>query len=157
MSIERESLGRGGSYLDYRCGLPEKLDGTGYNSEACLLKLQIPTSQSAHISPSILDILLCSETVQQADALVGQWTQGIPIEVVPFAYATVLHKLEEFGSPAKLADGKPGLSLRMGKMKAGPVITDNGNFVIDAPFPPGMMAKPAEVRYYLICTRSAAR
>ena len=65
--------------------------------------------------------------------------------MVPFAYATVLHNLAQFGSPATLADGNPGLNLRMAKMKAGPVITDNGNFVIDAPFPIEMMKKPAEV------------
>lgn len=35
----------------------------------------------------------------------------------------------------------------MAKMKAGPVVSDNGMFIIDAPFPPGMMAAPAEVGY----------
>ena len=48
------------------------------------------------------------------------------------------------GSPSTV-DGKPGLSLRMGKMKAGPVVSDNGNFIIDAPFPESMMVKPEEV------------
>jgi ribose 5-phosphate isomerase A len=33
----------------------------------------------------------------------------------------------------------------MGKMKAGPVVSDNGMFIIDAPFPPELMAKPEEV------------
>jgi ribose 5-phosphate isomerase A len=33
----------------------------------------------------------------------------------------------------------------MGKMKAGPVVSDNGNFIIDAPFPGQMMQKPEEV------------
>jgi hypothetical protein len=33
----------------------------------------------------------------------------------------------------------------MGKMKAGPVVSDNGNFIIDAPFPEHMMKKPAQV------------
>lgn len=49
------------------------------------------------------------------------------------------------GSPSTLPNGKPGLSLRMGKMKAGPVVSDNGNFIIDAPFPPDMMQDPADV------------
>ncbi|KAK8846661.1 ribose-5-phosphate isomerase [Kwoniella newhampshirensis] len=73
------------------------------------------------------------------------WTQGIPIEVVPFAYAKVLTNLSHMGSPNALPNGKPGLNLRMGKMKAGPVVSDNGNFIIDAPFPPEMMQKPAEL------------
>lgn len=37
------------------------------------------------------------------------------------------------------------LSLRMGKMKAGPVVTDNGNFVIDAVFPFEHMRQPQKV------------
>lgn len=35
--------------------------------------------------------------------------------------------------------------LRMGKMKAGPVVSDNGNFVIDAPFPEADMKEPKAV------------
>lgn len=73
------------------------------------------------------------------------WTQGIPVEVAPFAYAKVLHNLATMGSPSTLPNGKPGLSLRMGKMKAGPVVSDNGNFIIDAPFPPDMMQDPADL------------
>jgi ribose 5-phosphate isomerase A len=34
----------------------------------------------------------------------------------------------------------------MGKAKAGPVVTDNGNFIIDAPFPAEMYADPQRVR-----------
>jgi len=30
-------------------------------------------------------------------------------------------------------------------MKAGPVVSDNGNFIIDAPFPESMMKDPVEV------------
>ncbi|RXK42161.1 ribose-5-phosphate isomerase [Tremella mesenterica] len=73
------------------------------------------------------------------------WTQGIPIEVAPFAYAKVLTNLAHMGSPSVLPNGKPGLSLRMGKMKAGPVVSDNGNFIIDAPFPPEMMENALEL------------
>ena len=65
--------------------------------------------------------------------------------MAPFAYAKVLTNLAHMGSPASMPGGKPGLTLRMGKMKAGPVVSDNGNFIIDAPFPPGMMAKPVEL------------
>jgi ribose 5-phosphate isomerase A len=70
----------------------------------------------------------------------------VPIEVAPFAYAKVLANLGAMGSPSTLPNGKPGLTLRMGKAKAGPVVSDNGNFIIDAPFPPELMAKPQEVR-----------
>lgn len=48
---------------------------------------------------------------------------------------------------ASTACGAQGkiLTLRMGKAKAGPVVSDNGNFIVDAPFPREMMLKPAEV------------
>lgn len=39
----------------------------------------------------------------------------------------------------------------MGKMKAGPVVSDNGNFIIDAPFPESMMKDPVEVSSALDC------
>lgn len=67
-----------------------------------------------------------------------QWKQGIPIEVVPFAYAMVLQNLQALGSPKA--------TLRMAKMKAGPIVSDNGNFVIDAPFPEEQMKNPSIVR-----------
>jgi len=47
----------------------------------------------------------------------------IPIEVVPFSLSYVVSKLEELGY------GKP--SIRTGTGKDGPVISDNGNFIVD--------------------------
>ncbi|KAK4290564.1 hypothetical protein Pmani_028415 [Petrolisthes manimaculis] len=52
-----------------------------------------------------------------------QWTKGVPIEVLPMAYRPVQMKIE-----SKLG-GKA--ILRQAKAKAGPVVTDNGNFVLD--------------------------
>jgi len=63
------------------------------------------------------------------------WKQGIPIEVAPFAYGQVLNKLRAMGSP--------NATLRMAKMKAGPVVSDNSNFIIDAPFPEDQMRDPS--------------
>jgi len=51
----------------------------------------------------------------------------IPIEVLPFALPTVMVKLRELG-------GKP--VLREGGGKVGPLVTDNGNFVVDVDFGP---------------------
>ena len=51
------------------------------------------------------------------------WTKGVPIEVLPLAYKPIQVALEKkFG-------GTP--ILRMAKAKAGPVVTDNGNFILD--------------------------
>uniref|UniRef100_M4BAQ5 ribose-5-phosphate isomerase n=1 Tax=Hyaloperonospora arabidopsidis (strain Emoy2) TaxID=559515 RepID=M4BAQ5_HYAAE len=63
---------------------------------------------------------------KESKKLGEHWTQGVPVEVVPMAYVPLMRYLEEkFG-------GKP--VLRMGKCKAGPVVTDNGNFVLDVNF-----------------------
>jgi ribose 5-phosphate isomerase A len=77
----------------------------------------------------------------------------VPIEVVPFAYAKVLQDLHHIL-------GSPKAALRIAVMKgklilmslvsrltfiltlAGPVVTDNGNFVIDAPFDHERMLDP---------------
>ncbi len=49
----------------------------------------------------------------------------LPVEVLPLAMTPVMRAIEKLG-------GKP--QLRMGVKKAGPVITDQGNFVIDVKF-----------------------
>lgn len=49
----------------------------------------------------------------------------LPVEVIPMAVAPVTRALEKLG-------GKP--ELRMGIKKAGPVVTDQGNLVIDVKF-----------------------
>lgn len=55
----------------------------------------------------------------------------VPVETLPFAARLVERRLKEQG-------GKP--VLRLGKMKDGPVITDNGNFVMDVDF--GVIVDP---------------
>ncbi len=59
--------------------------------------------------------------------VLGENNHPVPVEVLPFAISIVKRRIEEIG-------GKP--SLREGKGKVGPVITDNGNVVIDASFGP---------------------
>lgn len=49
----------------------------------------------------------------------------LPVEVVPMAYRQVMAELADLGSEPEL---------RMAVRKAGPVVTDQGNFVIDAKF-----------------------
>jgi len=49
----------------------------------------------------------------------------VPVEVLPFAVQPVMKKLDKMG-------GNP--VLRMGVKKSGPVITDQGNMIIDARF-----------------------
>lgn len=65
-------------------------------------------------------------------SLSTHYAPGIPIEVVPPAATYVLARLTALGAVAP--------AIRMGgASKAGPCITDNGNFIIDAPFPDGFI------------------
>jgi len=65
--------------------------------------------------------VIVADSSKYVDAL----THPVPVEVLPFAAKLAASRIEEIG-------GSP--SLRQAKMKDGPVITDNGNFVIDADF-----------------------
>ena len=58
----------------------------------------------------------------------------LPVEVIPMAVTPVMNKIEKLG-------GKP--ELRMGIKKAGPVVTDQGNLVIDVKFE--QIDNPAEL------------
>lgn len=58
--------------------------------------------------------------------LCQNWTKGIPIEVMPMACNAVCHHISQ-----KFNVKRGDLNVRIGKEKAGPVITDNGNFVVD--------------------------
>jgi len=58
----------------------------------------------------------------------------VPLEVLSFAASVVISKIREMG-------GKP--ILRMGSGKVGPVLTDNGNFILDVDF--GSIEAPKEL------------
>jgi ribose 5-phosphate isomerase A len=66
--------------------------------------------------------------------LLGENNQVVPIEVLPFAISLAKRKLVAIG-------GKP--TVREGKGKLGPVITDNGNAILDTYF--GEIKDPAEL------------
>ncbi len=51
--------------------------------------------------------------------------QPVPLEVLPFAYRSLLIQVARMGGRAKLREGAG---------KAGPIVTDNGNFILDADF-----------------------
>jgi ribose 5-phosphate isomerase A len=66
--------------------------------------------------------------------VLGGNNHPVPLEVLPFAASFVMRKIGEIG-------GKP--ILREGTKKVGPVITDNGNVIIDVDF--GIIHNPAEL------------
>lgn len=64
-----------------------------------------------------------------SDRLCTKWTSGIPIEVDPFFATDIIADLQALGALA------PGIRLGL-PSKAGECVTDNGNWLIDAPFRP---------------------
>lgn len=64
----------------------------------------------------------------------GENDQPIPIEALQFAVAFVISKIRQLGGTA---------ILREGKGKVGPIVTDNGNIIIDAHF--GIIQNPDEL------------
>ncbi|MFQ5998114.1 MAG: ribose 5-phosphate isomerase A [Candidatus Bathyarchaeia archaeon] len=60
--------------------------------------------------------------------------QSVPVEVLPFGFAPTLKKLAKFSRFAKV---------RQAERKAGPVVTDNGNLIVDTYF--GTISKPLEL------------
>lgn len=83
-------------------------------------------------SASKLNIIIADESKKVR--VLGESGHPVPVEVLPFAISIVKHKIEALG-------GKP--VLREGKGKVGPVITDNGNAIIDASF--GTIGNAAEL------------
>jgi len=92
---------------------------------------------AAHTREKIVDALAAQfVVVVDGNKLVDRLgsTFLLPVEVIPMAITPVMRAIEKLG-------GKP--ELRMGIKKAGPVITDQGNMVIDVKF--DSIDNPAEL------------
>jgi ribose 5-phosphate isomerase A len=61
--------------------------------------------------------------------------QLVPLEVLPFAHKSIQIQVTRIGGRAKLREGAG---------KIGPVVTDNGNFLLDADF--GRIENPARLQ-----------
>ncbi len=70
-------------------------------------------------------VVIIADYRKDSKLLGENWKEGLPVEVISLAYVPIMKKLEKMG-------GKP--VLRMAKHKAGPIISDNGNFIIDVDF-----------------------
>jgi ribose 5-phosphate isomerase A len=66
--------------------------------------------------------------------VLGENNQAVPIEVLPFALALVKNEIAALGGTS---------IVREGKGKLGPIVTDNGNIIIDANF--GLIHNPREL------------
>ncbi|KAK2577839.1 hypothetical protein KPH14_001104 [Odynerus spinipes] len=86
----------------------------------CLLQEKI-------IASCANEFIIIADYTKNSEKLGQQYKKGIPIEVVPMAYVPIQRKIEDsYGGDVKI---------RMAVAKAGPVVTDNGNFILDWHFP----------------------
>ncbi|KAL7288892.1 hypothetical protein TKK_0016862 [Trichogramma kaykai] len=94
----------------------------------CLLQEKIVASCAKNL-------VIVADYTKNSKKLGEQYKKGVPIEVVPMAYVPVMKKIENhFGG---------SVTLRMATKKAGPVVTDNGNFILDWQFPDKNIDWPA--------------
>ena len=93
----------------------------------CLVQEKIVASNSK-------SLIIIADFRKNSKRLGTNWKKGIPIEVIPMAYFPILKKLKKL-------DGNP--ILRMAQSKSGPLITDNGNFIIDVNF--GQIDNPIDL------------
>ncbi|MFX1503860.1 MAG: ribose 5-phosphate isomerase A [Promethearchaeota archaeon] len=98
----------------------------------CLVQEKIIASNSK-------DLVIIADFRKKSDKLGTNWKQGVPVEVIPMAYFPIMNKLKNLG-------GNP--VLRMAKSKSGPLVTDNGNFIVDVDF--GQIKNPAELNKEII-------
>lgn len=98
----------------------------------CLVQEKIVASSSKNL-------VIIADYRKKSEKLGENWNKGVPIEVIPFGYVPILKKLEKLG-------GKP--VLRMAKAKAGPIVSDNGNFIIDVDF--GLIESPSDMNDKLL-------
>ena len=81
------------------------------------------------------ELVIVVDEAKLADEL-GEKDVPVPVEVLPFAKTLVLRELERVGArEARVRESGAG--------KVGPVITDNGNLIIDAYF--GLIERPGEL------------
>ncbi|MHA1273230.1 MAG: ribose 5-phosphate isomerase A [Promethearchaeota archaeon] len=98
----------------------------------CLVQEKIIASNSKKI-------VIIADFRKYSNNLGENWKKGVPIEVIPIAYVSIINKLKKL-------NGNP--ILRMAQAKAGPLITDNGNFIIDVDF--GIIENPLEINNKII-------
>jgi len=98
----------------------------------CLVQEKIIASASKKL-------VIIADYTKKSEFLGEHWKKGVPIEIIPLAHILIMKKLEKLG-------GIP--VLRMAKAKAGPVVSDNGNFIIDADF--GIIKNPLDLNLKLL-------
>ncbi|AFZ72777.1 ribose-5-phosphate isomerase RpiA [Natronobacterium gregoryi] len=112
-------------------GADQIVDDPGSSAHGTLIK----GGGAAHAREKLVDAA-ADRFVVVADPskLTDRLERSVPLEVLPDAYTVVTARVHELG-------GEP--TLREAKRKDGPVVTDNGNLVLDCEF--GAIADPEEL------------
>ncbi|KAJ7336681.1 hypothetical protein OS493_011903 [Desmophyllum pertusum] len=82
-------------------------------------------TQEKIVASCAKQFVIIADDRKDSKQLGDAFKKGIPVEVIPMSYVPVMRKMEKLGL-------KP--VLRMAQAKAGPVVTDNSNFIIDCLF-----------------------
>jgi ribose 5-phosphate isomerase A len=98
----------------------------------CLVQEKIIASNSERV-------IIIADFRKNSLKLGEKWKKGIPVEVIPMAYVPIMRKMKAIG-------GKP--KLRMASAKAGPLVTDNGNFILDVDF--GILEDPSKLNQKMV-------
>ena len=95
--------------------------------------------QEKIIASSSKKLVIIADYTKKSEYLGEHWKKGVPIEIIPLAHIPIIKRLEKLG-------GTP--VLRMAKAKAGPVVSDNGNFIIDVDF--GRIENPLDLNLKIL-------
>jgi ribose 5-phosphate isomerase A len=115
------------SFLDIAIDGADQVDGKGY---------LVKGRGGAHVREKIVaDAAKVLVIMVTTEKLSERLTIPVPVEVIPFAWSHVSRSLTRLGGTPHLRESVQG--------KDGPVITDNGNLILDADFrgiadPPGL-------------------
>ncbi|XP_002154823.3 ribose-5-phosphate isomerase [Hydra vulgaris] len=82
-------------------------------------------TQEKIVASCAKNFVIIADSTKRSQHLGDSWKNGVAVEVIPMAYSLVIMKLKQLGFYP---------SLRMAKAKTGPLVTDNGNFIIDFKF-----------------------
>ncbi|KAG9510534.1 Ribose-5-phosphate isomerase [Fragariocoptes setiger] len=87
-------------------------------------------AQEKVVASSSKKFVVVADFRKNSKHLGQNWSRGVPIEVMPMACNLVKCKLVSHG----VASPTDKIKLRQAQQKVGPVVTDNGNFILDWEF-----------------------
>lgn len=95
--------------------------------------------QEKIVAASSKKLVIIADYTKKSEYLGESWKKGVPLEIIPTAHVPIMKKLDKLG-------GIP--VLRMAQAKAGPIVSDNGNFIIDVDF--GKIKNPSDLNLTLL-------